>query len=91
MLWAFHVNDTELFAAVLFKFAGAVGAGDVGAVACVVALIVDAAEPLALVAVNWKSYFVFAAKPVIVVLVAFAAGAVAFVHVVVPATLNCNV
>ena len=70
----------------LLKFAGAVGAATF-----VFALAVEDAEPLAFVAVNWKSYDVFAAKPVIVALVAFVAGAVAFVHVEVPATRYCNV
>jgi len=74
---------------VLFKFAGAVGAA--ATTTWVFALAVEAAEPAAFVAVNWKSYAVFAARPVIVALVAFAAGAVAVVHAVVPATLNCNV
>ena len=65
--------------------------GAVGAATFVVAFIVDAAEPLAFVAVNWKLYCVFAARPVIVALVAVVAGAVAVVHVVVPATRYCNV
>jgi len=71
------------------KFDGADGAVTTGA--WVFALAVEEAEPPAFVAVNWKSYDVFAAKPVIVALVAVVAGAVAVVHAVVPATLNCNV
>ena len=71
------------------KFAGAVGAVTTGA--WVFALAVEKAEPPAFVAVNWKSYDVFAAKPVIVALVADVAGAVAVVHVEVPATRYCNV
>ena len=55
------------------------------------ALVVEAAEPLAFVAVNWKSYVEFAVKPVIVALVAVIAGAVAVVHVDVPVTRYCNV
>jgi hypothetical protein len=74
------------------KFAGAAGAaGAIGAATCVVAFTVDDAEPCVFVAVNWKSYFVFAARPVIVALVAVAAGAVAFVQDVVPETRYCNV
>jgi len=87
LLCAFHESVTEFaVCAVLVSPAGAVGAATF-----VVAFIVDAAEPLALVAVNWKLYCVFAASPVIVALVAFVAGAVAVVHVVVPATRYCNV
>ena len=54
-------------------------------------MTVDAVEPPAFFAVNWKSYAVPAAKPVIVALVADVAGAVAVVHVEVPATRYCNV
>ena len=71
------------------KFAGAVGAVTTGA--CVFAFAVEEAEPPAFVAVNWNSYEVSAAKPVMVALVAFIAGAVAVVHVIVPATRYCNV
>ena len=56
----------------------------------VIALAVEDAEPPAFVAVSWKSYDVFAAKPVIVALVAVVAGAVAVVHVVVLATRYCS-
>ena len=82
------------------KFAGADGAVTGGAVtfsswvfvsSWVFAFVVEDAEPPAFVAVNWKLYDVPAAKPVIVALVADVAGAVAVVHVVVPATLYCNV
>ena len=86
-LCAFHESVTEFaVCAVLVKLAGAVGAATL-----VAAFAVDTAEPAAFVAVNWKSYDVFAASPVIVALVAFAAGAVAVVHVLVPATRYCNV
>jgi len=66
-------------------------AGAVGAATLVVAFTVAAAEPGAFGSVNWKLYAVFAAKPVMVTLVADVAGAVAVVHVVVPATRYCNV
>ena len=87
MLCDDHDNVTEFaVCAELLKLAGAVGA-----TALVFALAVEDAEPPALVAVNWKSYDVLPAKPVMVALVAFVAGAVAFVHVDVPATRYCNV
>ena len=87
LLCAAHESVTELaVCAVLVKLAGAVGAA-----ACVVTLVVEEAEPFEFVAVNWKLYCVFAASPLIVALVAVAAGAVAVVHVVVPATRYCNV
>ena len=87
LLCAFHESVTEFaVCAVLVKLAGAVGAATL-----VAAFIVEVAEPAAFVAVNWKLYDVFAAKPLIVALVAFAAGAVAIVHVLVPATRYCNV
>ena len=87
MLCDDHESVTEfVVCAELLKFAGAVGA-----VTFVFALTVEDAEPPALVAVNWKSYDVFAAKPVIVALVADVVGAVSVVHVEVPATRYCNV
>ena len=50
MLCAFHESVTEFaVCAILVKLAGAVGA-----VALVVAFVVDAAEPFELVAVNWN-------------------------------------
>ena len=56
------------------------------------ALVVEEAEPLALVAVNWKLYVVFAAKPVMVAVVAFVPGAgVQIVQVGAPDTRYCNV
>ena len=82
-----HESVTEFaVCVVLVKLAGAVGAATF-----VAAFIVEVAEPLAFVAVNWKLYDVFAASPLIVALVAFVAGAVAVVQVVVPATRYCNV
>jgi len=87
LLCGVHESVTEFtVCAELLKLAGAVGA-----VTFVFALTVDTAEPVAFVAVNWKSYDVFAAKPLIVALVAVVAGAVAVVHVEVPVTLYCNV
>ena len=65
--------------------------GAVGAATSVFAFAVEDAEPPAFVAVNWKSYDVFAVKPVIVALVAFVDGAVAVIHVEVPETRYCNV
>jgi len=64
--------------------------GAVSAIVFVIALAVEEAEPPAFVAVNWKSYDVLPANPVIVALVADIAGAVAVVHVVVPATRYCS-
>ena len=70
------------------KFAGAGGA-----LTFVVSFVVAQGEsPPVLVARNWKLYVVFAAKPVIVAVVALAPGA--GVHVVqfeVPDTRYCNV
>ena len=85
--WAAHDSVTEFaVCAVLVRLAGAVGAA-----IFVLALAVDVAEPAAFVAVSWKSYDVFAAKPLIVALVAVVTGAVAVVHVDVPTTLYRNV
>ena len=71
MLCEFHASVTELeVCAVLRKFAGAVGA-----TGFVVALVVEFAEPRVLVAVKRKLYAVFAARPVIVAVVALAPGA----------------
>ena len=72
--------------------AGAVGA--VGADVVVVpglALVVEEAEPPSFLAVSWNSYVMFDIKPLTVALVAVVAGAVAVIHVFVPATRYCNV
>ena len=86
MLCDDHDSVTEfVVCAELLKFDGAVGAATF-----VFALAVEEAELPAFVAVNWKSYDVLPANPVIVALVADVAGAVAVVHVVVPATRYCS-
>lgn len=76
LLCASHANIMEsLVCSVLLKSVGAEGAETF-----VVAIVVEDAEPLALVAVNWNSYAFPAVKPVIVVVVAVVVGA--GVHVV---------